>query len=230
VRPLVALGLAAAFGGQGLLVAAVGARVLADEAAPARPSLAGKWSLNTELSEDARAKMREARGGERPGGYGGRHPGGGGFGGPGGGMGRGGFGGMGGGGRMGGPGGGGQGADRSAMRSFFEPPASLTITEAASEIAVDDGQTVLHVHPDGKKAKSEGGTTEVTARWSGAELVVETKPERGPKITTAYMLVPDKRQLHVTSRFEGRFGDPFTVRRVYDAATTEASPPPNPGN
>ena len=49
---------------------------------------------------------------------------------------------------------------------------------------------------------------------------METKAERGAKITSAYMLVPEKHQLHVTSTIEGR-SDPITVRRVYDAAPAE---------
>jgi hypothetical protein len=48
--------------------------------------------------------------------------------------------------------------------------------------------------------------------------VVETKTERGAKIDSAYMVVPEKRQLYVTSTLEGRSGQPITVRRVYDAA------------
>jgi len=194
------------------------------------PTLAGKWTLNKDESEDARAKMREASGGgDRPaGGYGGRGGGmggrGGGFGGRGGGMGgRGGFGGRGGGG-----GGGDQTSDGSSrgasMRSFFEPAESLTITQTAEEIGVDDGQRVLHLHPDGKKIKSEGGGSETTTKWRGNELVVESKTERGTKIDSAYMAVPDKHQLYVTTTIEGRSGRPVTVRRVYDAAPAQATP------
>ena len=196
------------------------------DSAAAAPSLAGKWTLNKDQSEDARAKMHDT------GGSGGR-AGGGGFGGRGGGMGGrgGGMGGRGGG--AGGPGGGfgGRGGgDRDAdggndganrggsMRSFFEPPESLTITQTAEEIGVDDGQRVLHLHPDGKKIKSEGGGSETTTKWRGSELVVETKTERGRKIDSAYMVAPEKHQLYVTSTLEGRSGQPITVRRVYDAA------------
>ena len=195
------------------------------DSAAAAPSLAGKWTLNKDQSEDARAKMHDA------GGSGGR-AGGGGFGGRGGGMGGrgGGMGGRGGG--AGGPGGGfgGRGGDRDAdggndsanrggsMRSFFEPPETLAITQTAEEIGVDDGQRVLHLHPDGKKIKSEGGGSETTTKWRGSELVVETKTERGRKIDSAYMVVPEKHQLYVTSTLEGRSGQPITVRRVYDAA------------
>ena len=122
-------------------------------------------------------------------------------------------------------GGGDQNADGSngggrggSMRSFFEPPEALTITQTADEIAVDDGQTVAHLHPDGKKIKTEGGSSETTTKWRGNELVVETKTEHGRKIDSAYMVAPEKHQLYVTSTLEGRSGQPITVRRVYDAA------------
>jgi hypothetical protein len=203
------------------------AALAAAEPAPAPPSLAGKWTLNKEQSEDARAKMHDAggSGGGRPrgGGSGGRGGGmggrGGGFGGRGGGAGGpgGGFGGRGGGDRDA-DGGNGGGARSDSMRSFFEPPEALTITQSAEEIGVDDGQRVLHLHPDGKKIKSDGGGAETTTKWRGNELVVESKLERGPKITSAYMSVPEKHQLYITSTMEGRSGQPITVRRVYDAA------------
>jgi len=221
VRTLVALALGTALAAPAGPAAAA-AQSIPDSAAAA-PSLAGKWTLNKEQSEDARSKMRDA------GGSGGSRPGGGGFGGRGGGMGGrgGGFGGRGGG--AGGPGGGfgGRGGgDRDAdggnrggsMRSFFEPPETLMITQSAEEIGVDDGQRVLHLHPDGKKIKSDGGGDDTTTKWRGNELVVETKTERGTKIDSAYMAVSEKHQLYVTSTLEGRSGQPITVRRVYDAA------------
>lgn len=169
----------------------------APEPSPAPPSLAGRWVLNAQESEDARAKMRDARG-ERPAGRFGRRGGaeGRGPGGPGGG-----FGGRGGG-----------------LQGFLDPPEKLTITQSAAEIAIDDGTRVQRLHPDGRKTKLPGETAEVTARWNGAELFVQSKPDRGPEVTTAYMLVPEKHRLDVTSRVQGRSGDTVTVRRVYDIA------------
>jgi hypothetical protein len=221
VRMLVALALGTALAAPGRAGEAAPSMV---EPAPAAPSLTGKWTLNKEQSEDARAQMRDAGGGRRPGGWspgaGGGMRGGGrgdGFGGRGGGAG-------GPGGGFGGRGGGERDADGRSrggpMRSFFEPPETLTITQSAEEIGVDDGQRVLHLHPDGKKIKSEGGGggAETTTKWRGNELVVESKSERGPRITSAYMAVPEKRQLYITSTMAGRSGEPITVRRVYDAA------------
>jgi hypothetical protein len=226
VRGFAAFALGTALAAPSGLAAAPQSTTGADSAAAA-PSLAGKWTLNKEQSEDARQKMHEAGAG---GGGGGRS--GGGYGGHGGGMGGrgGGFGGHGGhgggGGGYGGQAGSGEADNASrggSMRSFFEPPDTLTITQTAGEIALDDGQRVLHLHPDGKKIKAESGGAETTTKWRGNELVVETKTERGAKIDSAYMSVPDKHQLYVTSTLEGRSGQPITVRRVYDAAG-EAAP------
>jgi len=203
-----------------VLVAALGAALavpagLAVAAGPstepsAVPALAGKWTLNKGQSEDARAKMREAGERRRSGGFGGGGGRGGGRGGRRGGG-------------EGGPGGGGprpDGEGAGPMRSFFEPPETLTIAQTGDEVAVDDGGKVVHLHPDGRKTKTDDGKTEITAQWRGEELVVESKAERA-KITASYMAVPDKHQLYVTSRFEGRSGEPVTARRVYDAAVNE---------
>ena len=200
--------------GAALLIPAVPAPTAAEPSVA--QSLAGKWTLNKDQSEDARAKMREA--GDRRGG------GSGGFGG-GGGRGGGGFGGGRGGRRGGGQGRPADGTRRDgegagAMRGFFEPPQTLTIDRNGDEIAVNDGERIVILHPDGRKAKTDDGRTEITAQWRGEELVVESKTERA-KITTVYMAVPDKHQLDVTSRLEGRVGEPITARRVYDAALPE---------
>jgi hypothetical protein len=176
-----------------------------------KPKLVGHWKLNAEESEDARAKMREAMGGRRPGDGG---MGGGGFGGGRGsfGGGRGGFGGGGRGGfdGRGGGGGGGEESDerRGDMRSLLEPPETLLISQDGQEIAIDPGTGApLRVVPDGKTTKRDGAT-QVKARWSGDELVVSSERKGGARLTPSYMLVPEKHQLHVTTHLEGRFGSP----------------------
>jgi hypothetical protein len=209
---------AAALAASGGLRAAAAASSAEDKAA-VKASLAGQWQLNTAQSEDARAKMREAMGGDRPGGRGG-----GGMGGGRGGWGRG--GGRGGGGEGGMGGGMSRDGDRggmSAMRSFFEPAERLTITQDGSEILIDDGvNPAVRLRPDAEATKTEGGASEIKARWNGSELVAETKLRNGAKLTTAYMLDAEKHQLDVTSRMEGgRLREPLTVRRVYDAAGKE---------
>jgi len=202
--------LAAAVLGAALLLAS-GSRSSAEPEPPAEatapaPSLAGHWRLNAALSEDAREKMRDAMA-ERSGARGGR---------------RGGFG-RGRGPRSGGPSGarsgGGPPAD-GPLRSFFEPALELTIAQEGAELTLDRGDgLVVRLRPGGPATRADGGKTELEARWNGAELVTEAKMENGARLTTAYLAIPEKNQLHVTSRLEGgRVGRALTVRRVYDAA------------
>ena len=190
------------------------------------PSLAGRWKLNPELSEDARAKMREAREAARGEGSGGDSGRGSGSGGGGRAWGRGGHGGGGmGGGRGAGRSGARGGDPQDSMRELFEAPAEFTITPTASEVVIleKDGR-LRTLHADGKKYKAEGGAAEVEARWDGGQLVVDTKSDRGPRITETFDAAPDRTRLTVTLKVDGSRGPSVTVKRVYDP--TEAATVP----
>jgi hypothetical protein len=209
-------------------VAALGPRSLhADEkpkVASVTPDLSGHWVYNRELSDDAREKMREgmAKGGGPGGGRPPGAPGGGGMGGPGGG----GMGGSGGGGR-GGPPPGGMGGDddpRQAMRAILEPAEELTIARTATEIALEEkfGET-RHLHPDGKKYKTDNGGSDVKASWKEGKLVVETKRARGGSVVETWELVPDGSRILVNVKMEGGFGPGVTLKRIYDRAEGAAA-------
>jgi hypothetical protein len=156
-------------------------------------SLAGRWKLNVQKSDDARKMMREARQGRSgdASGRGGMPPGG-----PGGGMGGPRGGGRGGGGGRG-PGGGGRppgsaenGDDRrESMRAVFEAASELLVTPTANEVVIleKDGR-LRTLHPDGNSYKSEGGTSETKTRWEGARLVVESKDSSGARIVETFAL------------------------------------------
>jgi hypothetical protein len=199
-------------------------------AAPAVSSLGGRWLLNPELSDDARQKMREAREGARGGGYGGGYGGGGGrSGGYGGGHGGGGMGGHGGGGRGRGGMGGGQsegGSDpRESFRSALEAASELVITPTATEVVMMENDGRMRVfHPDGKSRKSESGEGEVKAHWDAnpTRLVVETKTERGLRVTETYEAAADKTKMTLVLRLEGGPMPTFTLKRVYDPAESKA--------
>jgi hypothetical protein len=207
-------------------------RASADEkakVAPATVDLSGRWVYNRELSDDARKKMREGM--EGRGGPGGGGPGGGGTGGPGGGgMGGPGGGGMGGrgGGGMGGPGGqmgpppGGMGGDddaRESMRAIFEPAEELAVTQAGTEIGIDEkfGRT-RRLHPDGKKYKTDNGASEIKTSWKEGKLLVETKGTRGGGVVETWELVPDGSRIIVMVKMEGGFGPSVALKRIYDRA------------
>lgn len=197
--------------------------------AAAQPDLSGKWQLNRAQSDDPRQKMREAAG--RGGGFGGRGKSrAGGF------PGRGNSGGDFPGGPASGPGGGefpggpprsdgdegGRGA-RSSPRGM-EAAAALEIVQGGGELTVKEGAdgedaSARTFYTDGRKSEQETprGRAEVKAKWKGAKLVVEIKPERGGKLTETYELAPSGSQLYVTTKVEDeRMPQSVTIRRVYD--------------
>jgi hypothetical protein len=194
------------------------------------PSLAGRWKLNVDKSDDVGRLMREARDGRS----GGLPPGG-----PGGGM--------------GGPPGGGMGGPgrpgvdpRESMRAVFEAPSELLVTPTENEVAIleTDGR-MRTLHPDGKSYKSEAGTRETKTRWEGARLVVETKASNGVKVIETFAISPPpqgeakaaaakagneaapdptaeaklvgRRTMTVTVRLEGSPMPPMTLKRIYDS-------------
>ena len=184
--------------------------------APVTADLSGRWVYNRELSDDAREKMREGM--EKGGGPGGGRP----PGGPGGG----GMGGPGGGGRMGPPPGGMGGDDdpREAMRAILEPAEELTIAQTETEIAVEEKfAETRHLHPDGKKYKTDNGASEIKAWWKEGKLVVETKRARGGSVIETWELVPDASRIIVNVKMEGGFGPGLTLKRVYDRAEGNAA-------
>jgi hypothetical protein len=219
----------------GAALAVAGARLQAgDPAKEAKdaPSLAGSWRFNPEQSDDMRAKMREAGGGR----WGGRGGGPGGEGRPGGGMGggfgggrRGGFGGGGRGGGGRGPGGEGRpgGDDARRRGAMMRPATEMTITQEPSEIRIaeKDGDE-RHLVPDGKNHKSDNGTQEVKASWSGSQLVVETKRDNGRKVKESMGLSSDGKQLVIALEMDTPFGDAIKVKRVYDRFDPTAAPAP----
>ena len=65
---------------------------------------------------------------------------------------------------------------REAMRAIFEPADEMVVTQTDTEIAIDEkfGET-RRLHPDGKKRKTDNGTSETKAYWKDGKLLVETK-------------------------------------------------------
>jgi len=189
--------------------------------AAAKPSIAGAWTLNKDLSDggardrgDDSGADRGDRGGRRSGyGGGGR----GGFGGGrygGGGMGR---------------GGGMRGANvspeetqrmRDAMRDLTNPSDHLTVAETDSMIVVTgaDGRTT-RLSPDGKKIKDENTGIERKTKWDGGKLVSEISGLGPGKTTQTFAMDPEHHQLRITVQMEGRGGraQPRTITSVYDA-------------
>jgi hypothetical protein len=178
--------------------------------AQTKPSLAGAWTLNKDLSDpqperDERtgdADGRRGRGSGRGGGFGR--------------------------GRMGG---GGRGSDldreamarrRDAMRDIMEPSERLTITQAETMIVITtaEGRTT-RLSPDGNKIKDDNTKIERKTRWDGDRLVSEISGTGSGTITQTYAVDPQRHQLRVTASIGGgRSGRPRTITHVYELRET----------
>jgi len=212
-RGLVSLGIVAAMAALAGTSRAADARTQAD-----KPSIAGAWTLNKDLSDPPPDRSNRGDSANR-GGYGGgggrRRGGGGGFGGGFGGGGRGGY----------GPGGQ-QQMDpetaqrvRDAIRDITNPPEQITITQTDSMVVVTnpDGRTT-RLSPDGKKIKDENTGIERKTKWDTGRLVTEISGPNGVKITQTYALNPELHQLRLTTQVEGgRGGQARTMSTVYDS-------------
>jgi hypothetical protein len=213
IRGFVSAGLVVA------IAALVGTWLSVESAAQTdKPSIAGAWTINKDLSDQPadRSNSGNGRGGSGYGGGGGRRRGGGGYGG-------GGYGGGGGG--RGGYGNGGQQMDpetaqrvRDAVRDLTNPPDKLTITQTDSMVVITtaDGHTT-RLSPDGKKIKDENTGIERKTHWDAAKLVTEISGPNGIKVTQTYVLNPELHQLRLTTQVEGqRGGQARTMSTVYD--------------
>lgn len=172
------------------------------------PDLSGRWRLNPEKSENARDKIQRAGKPERPAGTPGR--GAGGWGGPGG---------RGGGGRgRGNPSESPPGGRREAapdIDGLLAAPSEVAITHTESVITILEKEGRLRVlQLDAQPHASEAGAAQVTSRWNGQQLVVETVRSGVPKVTETFRLDKDRSQLTIEIRLEG--GRPVSVRRLYE--------------
>jgi hypothetical protein len=209
----------------------------AESGSPQHPNLQGTWTLN----EDLTARMREndqqqhgSRGGSSESGGMGRHGGGRGGGGRRGGGGGG--GGFPGGSPGGSPGGGTQatGEDHPAegQRPSLAALNTLTITQKDGEVTITDQEGRARVlRTDGSKVrddKAPGGPAEIQASWDkDGSLVVQVRPEKGPKRTEAYIVSNDGKHLYLVLTLEGDGRRPqFKVRRAYDPAAPAEKPAP----
>ena len=198
--------------------------VQAQAPAPAT-SIAGAWTRNADLSDAPTGRGQQGddtgrgRGDGGDGSGGGRRRGGGG----GGGFGGGGFGRGGGMGRGGGGGGRGNPEDmarmRDAMRDITNPSDHLVITQTDSMVVLTgaDGRTT-RLSPDGKKIKDDNTKIERKTKWDGGKLVSEVSGLGPGKMTQAFAVDSEAKQLRITVVMEGgRSGQPRTITQVYDA-------------
>jgi len=187
----------------------------------ARPDFSGDWQLNTQASDDPRAKLREAMQAARQA-TGGERGMGGGMGRGGGGKGRGGMGGMGGAGGMGGKRGAsgefsGQLAVAQKLHISHEDPALLI---------VDENERPQRLYTDfrGGSVSAAGGLEQQVsvAGWEGDALVVETAM-LGRKTVQQYAIDRTNAQLVVTTQAEISNMPRVAYRLVYDRVKADAN-------
>jgi hypothetical protein len=192
-------------------------------------SIAGRWTLNKDLSDTFDMRAGGRTGGRPNGGFpagrgGGRFPGGGG-GFPGGG-----FPGddfqFGGGFPRGGgyPGGGRADSGASdrleALRPFVEAPKHLAITQDGSTVTiVGDNDRTTRLTLDGKKVKDESENIERKTTWENGKLVSKISGAAG-NLTEIYSADTGHRELLVILRIDGSGGEAGRVlHRLYSADT-----------
>ncbi len=186
--------------------------------------LSGLWRLNRELSDDEEAKTRAAvatttghptadsgRSGQAEG--------------------------EGSEGRRGGHGGGTRGAtgggrpaqavdesDPLGAKRTAGPPATMTVTQASSELVVAEtpGRT-RDLYPNGKTYKMDEGATQIRTSWEDGRLVVEKKNVHGWRLVETWELAPDRSRVVIHLHFEGGSRPKLTLTRVYDRS--DASTP-----
>jgi hypothetical protein len=110
------------------------------------------------------------------------------------------------------------------MRAIFEPAEELGIDQAGTEIGVEEkfGRT-RRLHPDGKKYKTDNGTSEIKTSWKEGRLLVETKRNRGGSVLETWELVPDGSRIILNVKMQGEFGPAIELKRIYDRAKEDAS-------
>jgi hypothetical protein len=155
------------------------------------PDLSGTWRLNSELSDDAKAKLDTAlqpvsqrRTGEHV------------------------------------PDNDVQ-QTRRRMELLVQASETLTIKQAEKELTIAEGHArERKIYTDGRsfqRLDQNGNMTTMRARWQTGKLMIDTRLADGGRYSETYEAVPDKRQLIVTvSSSDRRLKQPLVIRRVYD--------------
>ena len=178
-------------------------------AAAQQSQLAGSWILNPDESDDAQEKMQQAQQRSSEGGdmRGGRT------------RGR---------ARRGGGGGGGTGSagmsteaqttNRVANQRIMRPARLMTIVLTDSTVTIGQGNLLPWIFPTDKSKRDFQEGIEITGRWDGDKLALQTDTEGGLRIRETYELKEDGEELQVSVVFENnRTGLRVRFRRVYNA-------------
>jgi len=107
------------------------------------------------------------------------------------------------------------------MHELLSPPATVTFSMIGAEVdLLDDHGRKRAFMTDGRKLKKskEDNYEEIAAKWEGSRLVTGEKSPRGGKMSRAFELSRDGRQLYEDLHIEssGRNNRTMDIRYVYD--------------
>jgi hypothetical protein len=111
-------------------------------------------------------------------------------------------------------------AQREKMHELITPAQAITLSMTGAEVDLLDDQSRKRAFmTDGRKLQKskDENYQEVAAKWDGTRLVSEEKNPRGGKMSRAFELSADGRQLYQTLHLtSGRSDTPLVIRYVYD--------------
>jgi hypothetical protein len=106
----------------------------------------------------------------------------------------------------------------------------LTVRQSSSEFVLDYGTSRRSFTPGQHSVVSaEGGVGDQTSGWKGREYLIEVQPQLGPRVTDAYALSPDGKQLIEKLHIGAAELPAVTLTRVY-RPTDESAPRQLPTN
>jgi hypothetical protein len=109
---------------------------------------------------------------------------------------------------------------RSLLQEVLDPPTRFLITldDPLVVFTYGDGRVVRY-RADGKEERHQhtSGTVKTKTKWAAGRLEIETNLGDGMKVTHAYAVRDDQRQLDVTVTMPGQSKDLPPVTHVYDA-------------
>jgi hypothetical protein len=166
------------------------------------PRLAGKWRLNAERSEDAKAKLEDAL---KSAGLVGQRT------------------------NAAGPNRDLRDSEREQLRrtieTLIEASQVLEITQDAKVVTIAEGNArERKFYTNGRPYQREdrrGNRMTIRARWQGERLSIETRLADGGRFTETFELAPGGQQLIATfTSADSRLKRPLVIQRIYDADTT----------
>jgi hypothetical protein len=100
----------------------------------------------------------------------------------------------------------------------MRPARLMTIVLADSTVTIGQGDMLPWIFPTDKSKRDFQEGIEITGRWDGDKLALQTDTEGGLRIRETYELKEDGEELRVSIVFENnRTGLRVRFRRVYNA-------------